>query len=226
MDNPTPQPQPATQPTAGAPEVSRPFSLPADYTTEMAKARLDEVKTDGDWQKRFFAGDKRTIAEFDALTRHALGQQQPEAKQPQSPTEAALAALGPPETPEGYRRALVNTRDPVTGRVVSLDSENQTLVDKTLFPAAHALGLALDDITMAADFVVRPMSAERCEQTLRNIWRGDYEQGVQDFVAAMGAVPEPIRELLTDQFEEQLGNNPALIASIVAAYRRRQARGR
>jgi hypothetical protein len=190
----------------------------------MAKARLDELKTDKEWLARWATGDKRTANEFDALTRHAMGQQQPAPAPMPDENAKALAALGPPAKPEDYK--LDNVRDPVTGYPIKLDEANGALIHETLLPAAHSLGLSQSDITMIGDYIVKPMDEARCEKTLRSIWRDDYEQGIQDFGAAMKSAPAYVRTLMLDdeRYVDTLQNNPALIAAIVSSYRRQKGR--
>ena len=220
MDNPTSQP---VNTPAAAPEtqpVSAPYSIPAGYTPEMARARLEELKSDREFGRLLLSGDKRASTEFDALTRHAIGQQQPEAaKAEPTPTECALEALGPPPKPEDYR---IDTRDPVTGYPVKMDDATKTLVNGTLLPAAHSLGLSQSDLSLIGDYVVKPLDEARCEATLRRIWGANYEARLQDF---RKAVADPKVRALFEEYPDTLGNNPALISSIVAASRRRnQAR--
>ena len=220
--------QSQTQPmnTGAAPEVSQPYSIPAGMTEEHAKARLDELKQDKEWGARYLKGgkDSREGHELDALTRHALGQQQPEAKPEPTLPEKALAALGPPPKPEDYR--LDNVRDPVTGFQVGLHgeqlpAETKALVDKTLFPAAHSLGLSQSDVSAMAMTVTKPMTWEQCEKYLHNVWKGEeFEKGLADFRAAMS---NPEHRALLEQYE-QLSNSGPLITAVVDAYRRRQAR--
>jgi hypothetical protein len=228
MANPQNTPVPAT---SGAPQAAPspeapsalPFALPADFSPEQAQARLAELKTDGDWQARWLAGDKRASSEFDALTRKAVGQSQPAPPPVPDENAEALAALGPPPKPADYK---LDVKDPVSGFPLQIDAENKTLIDGVLLPAAHTMGLSQSDISMIGDIVVKPMDAERCEQTLRNIWRDQYDQGLKDFWDAMAAQPR-IRDLiLDDRYVMTLQNNPALISSIVAAFRRKQGRSR
>jgi hypothetical protein len=98
------------------------------------------------------------------------------------------------------------------------------VIDGVLLPAAITMGLSQSDISMIGDIVVKPMDAERCEQTLRNIWRDDYEQGIKDLFDALAAQPQIRDLLLDDRYEMTLQNNPALLAGIVAAFRRKQGR--
>src|SRR5208282_4392934 len=100
-------------PVAGptAPEVSQPYSVPAGMTKEQAQARLAELKQDKGWGERWMkAGpSSREAREFDALTRHVVGAEQPKAKVEPTPTERALAGLEPPATPADYKS---DVRDP------------------------------------------------------------------------------------------------------------------
>ncbi|MGO9605656.1 MAG: hypothetical protein ACLQAT_20100 [Candidatus Binataceae bacterium] len=222
MDNQTqgsqPPATPATTPTSGTPEVSRPFAIPPDMTASDAAARLAELRQDKEWFGRWMKSgpDSREAREFDALTRHAVGQRQPEAaKVDPTPTERALEALGPPPKPSDYK--LDNIRDPLTGLQLRLDGESKTLVDKTLFPAAHALGLSQSDVAAIAMTVTKPMTYEQCDAYLHKVWPGEeFEKGAADFRAAMS---NPQHRELLDQYE-QLSNSGPLIAGIVAAYRR------
>src|SRR6266446_1889305 len=200
---------------AGAPESPQgmPFSLPPEMTPEMAQTRLAELKTDADWQTRWLAGDERASTEFDQLTRRAVNQ--PPAARPDVRDEnmEALKALGPPAKPEDYR---IDVRDPTTGWPVQIDPVERAVINGVLLPAAHSLGLSQGDVAMIGDVVVRPMDAEKCEATLRAIWRDDYQQGVRDLVAAVAAAPAQVRDLLLDDhYTMTLQNNPALLASIV-----------
>jgi hypothetical protein len=224
MDNSQVASQPVN--TGAAPEVSRPFAIPEGMTFAEADTRAKELVADKNFGARLLAGDKRAAAELDALQRHAMGQQRPEAKAEPTPSEKALAALGPPPKPEDYR--LDNIRDPVTGFQVGLHgeqlpAETKALVDKTLFPAAHSLGLSQSDITAIAMTVTRPMTWEQCEAYLHGVWKGEeFEKGLADFRAAMN---NPQHRELIEQYE-QLSNSGPLIAGIVDAYRRQQARYR
>jgi hypothetical protein len=216
------QPTSTSTPDAG-PEVSQPYSIPAGMTPEGAKARLNELKQDKDFSARLFKGgnQSREGREWDALIRHAAGAQPPEAKVEPTPSEKALAALGAPAKPEDYK--LNDVRDPATGWPIRMDEETSTLVNGTLLPAAHALDLSQADVVMIADGVTRPMDEEKCDATLHRIWGKDFEKGLEDFRAAV-ADPRLSQYKLPALFEaypETLGNNPALIAGIVAAYRRR-----
>ena len=227
MANSTGTPIPATavnqdaSQTPGAPAL--PFALPETMTAEMAQGRLAELKSDHDWQTRWLAGDERASTEFDQLTRRAVNQR------PATPTPVpdenaqALRALGAPAKPEDYR---IDVRDPTTGWPVRIDAHEKAVIDAVLLPAAHTMGLSQSDISMIGDIVVKPMDAERCEQTLRNIWRDDYEQGIKDLFDALAAQPQIRDLLLDDRYEMTLQNNPALIASIVSAFRRKQGRSR
>jgi hypothetical protein len=216
-------PNPTTAPPAGVPESPQgmPFSLPPEMTSEQAQTRLTELKTDDGWRARWIAGDARANTEFDALTRKAVGQQPAAPVRVPDENAEALKALGPPANVKDYK---IDVKDPVTGFPMRIPDVDRALITGVLLPGAHAIGLSQSDVSMAADFIVKPMDAERCEQTLRNIWRDDYEAGARDFVAAMAAQPAHVRILLTETYEEQLGNNPALIASIVSAWRRKQGR--
>jgi hypothetical protein len=183
---------------------------------QQAARQLEELRTDKKWCERFLDGDIACKEEFDRLTDLA--------GRTDSESEKALAASGEPAKPEDYR--LDNIHDAETGRLVtleSLDSETKTLVSKTLFPAAHALGLSQAEVTMSADCITHPMDEEKCETTLRRIWKGDLEKGLEDFRAAV-ADPRLSQFKLRELFEtypDTLGNNAALISSIVGAYRRR-----
>ncbi len=220
-------PIPGNSQPAGVPETPGagailPFSLPADYTPEQAQGRLAELKSDHDWQTRWLAGDERASTEFDQLTRRAVNQPQPAPPPVPDQNAEALKALGPPAKPEDYR---LDVRDPTTGWPVQIDPVERAVIDGVLLPAAHNLGLSQGDVAMIGDIVVRPMDAEKCEATLRAIWRDNYEQGVRDLVAVVAAAPAQVRDLLLDdRYELTLHNNPALIASIVAAFRRKQGR--
>src|SRR6266849_178279 len=227
MANAPNAPMPATAAAQGAPPSPEapsalPFSLPPEMTPEMAQTRLAELKTDTDWQTRWLAGDARANSEFDALTRKAVGQSQPAPPPVPDENAEALKALGPPATVKDYK---IDIKDPVTGWPVQIDPVERAVIDGVLLPAAHNLGLSQGDVAMIGDIVVRPMDAEKCEATLRAIWRADYEQGVRDLVAAVAAAPAQVRDLLLDnRYEMTLQNNPALIASIVSAWRRKQGR--
>jgi|SRR5208282_65319 len=223
------QTQPMNTPGA-APEVSQtsaalPFSLRPDMTAEQAQARIHELQQDRDFGAKWLAkgNDSPEGRMMEALTLRALNQQQPAAKAEPTPTEKALAALEPPAKPEDYR--LDNIRDPVTGFQVGLHgeqlpAETKALVDKTLFPAAHNLGLSQSDVSAVAMTVTKPMTWEQCEAYLHNVWKGEeFEKGLADFRLAMS---NPQHRELLEQYE-QLSNSGPLITSVVAAYRRRQA---
>ena len=219
---------PSNSQPAGVPETPGagailPFSLPADYTPEQAQQRLAELKSDYDWQTRWLAGDARASSEFDALTRKAVGQQ-PAAPAPvPDENQRALEALGPPPNVKDYK---IDIKDPTTGWPMQIDAAERAVIDGVLLPAAYNLGLSQGDVAMIGDIVVKPMDAEQCETTLKAIWRGDFEQGIKDFVDAMNAQPQIRELLLNDRYQVTLQNNAALIASIVSAFRRRQGRSR
>ena len=204
-----------------APEVSQPYSIPAGMTPEQAQARLDELKQDKEWGARWMkAGpSSREAREFDALTRHVVGAEQPKAKVELSENDRALAALGAPPQPADYN--LLDVRDPKTGFLLRLDEANHTLVHGTMLPAAHALDLSQGDVNMIAANITKPSSWEDCEAALHRLWGPDFDARLDDFRAA---VTDPKHRALLEEFPEQLGNNPMVIASVVAAYRRRQAR--
>lgn len=196
-------------------EIPGPFALPADMTPAQAQARLEELRTDRDFGARFIAGDKRAAAEFDLLTRRSIDMPAVEPKPEPSQEERAMAALEPPARPEDYR---IEPRDPDTGMVMKLDEETQALLKDSLLPAAHALGLSQHDIDMATMAVTKPMSWDQCDEFLHHLWGRDYDARLNDFRAA---VTDPKYRALLEKYPEVLGNSGPLIASTVAAYRRR-----
>jgi hypothetical protein len=186
----------------------------------MAQGRLAELKSDHDWQGKFFAGDQRALSEFDALTRKAVGQQPPAPIAPRDEHAEALRALGAPAKPEDYR--IDNVRGP-DGGFVQMDEATRTLAGNELFPAARSLDLSQADVAMVASNVANPTSYEQCEAVLHKLWPGDsFEAGLADFRAALSNQPKA--RALIEQYIE-LSNSPMLISAVVAAYRRRQLRG-
>ncbi len=211
---------PQVAPGASQP-LSAPFSVPEGYTSDMAKARLAELTTDKEWGARWASGDKRASAEFDALTRHAMGAPQSVPVKEPTDMEKGLAALSAPPDITGYRDSFLNLRGP--DGFVLMDEPTRTLVNEEMLPAALALDLAPSDVTMIAAVVANPVSYENCESTLHRLWPGDqFAAGMNDFISVRDSNPK-LREML-DRYPETLGNNAMLIASIVAAYRRRGRR--
>jgi hypothetical protein len=186
----------------------------------MAQGRLEELKTDKQWVERWVKGgpSSREAREFDALTRHAVGQQQPTATREPTENERAIAGLGAADI-SGYN--LQNIHGPEG--YVQLDDATRTLANTELLPAAKALDLSTSDVAMIATTVANPISYEACESALHRIWPGDaFAAGINDFIAVRDGNPK-LREML-DRYPETLGNNPALITSIVAAYCRQQGK--
>jgi hypothetical protein len=210
----------APQGTPGATQpLSAPFSVPEGYTPEMAKGRLDELKTDKQWLDRWVNGEKRAANEFDALTRIAAGQQQPTATREPTENERAIAGLGAPPDISGYNLQNIHTPD----GWLHMDAETSKLANTELLPEAKNLDLSPADVAMIATIVANPVSYENCESALHRLWPGDaFAAGINDFIAVRDGNPK-LREML-DRYPETLGNNPALITSIVAAYRRQQGK--
>jgi hypothetical protein len=212
---------PATAPSAGAPETQQamPFSLPPDMTAVQAQGRLSELKTDSAWQQKFFNGDKRALSEFDELTRRAVGQQPPAPIAPRDEHAEALRALGAPADISGYD--LNNIRD-AEGGFLHMDEATRKLAATELFPAARGLDLSQSDVAMIASNVANPTSYEQCEAVLHKLWTGrEFERGLADFGAAL--VNQPTARALIEQYES-LSNSPMLISAVVAAFRRKQGR--
>jgi hypothetical protein len=94
-----------------------------------------------------------------------------------------------------------------------------------LLPAAHALDLSQSDLDMIVMQVQKPMSEEQCEASLKRMHGNGLDAALDDFRAAVSAHPKG-RELseLLKQYPETLGNNPAVISSIVASHRRKGMR--
>ncbi len=224
------QPAPATTPTPisgtppqAAPEapqpLSAPISIPEGYTPAMARARLDELKTDSAWQQRWLAGDKRTTSEFDLLTKLAVGQKPAAPARELTDNEKAIAGLGAPADISGYN--LDNIRGP-DGGYVQLDDATRTLATTELLPGALALDLSTGDVAMVASNIARPVTWEQCDASLHRLFGADFEARMDDFRQAMAANPKA--RALLERYPETLGNSPMLIASVVAAFRRRGAR--
>jgi hypothetical protein len=186
-------------------------------TAAQAEQRLAELKSDNDWQQKFFVGDKRALTEFDLLTRRAVGQQPATPAPVVDENQRALEALGPPAKAEDYR---IDARDPVTGWPVRMDEASKTLVNGTLLPAAHSLGLSQSDLNMVSDYVMKPASYEACESVLHRMWGSEFAARAADFAAAV----TPAQVKLMEAYPDQLGSNPALIDAIVSAWRRKQGR--
>jgi hypothetical protein len=219
-------PIPVTQTPQGAPNVSQPVSAPysvpeGSNSPEMAKARLDELKQDKPWMERWLNGGpkSREAREFDALTRLAVGQQPAAPAAVPDENQRAIAGLGAPPDISGYN--LQNIRGPEG--YVQLDDATRTLANNELLPAAKALDLSTSDVAMIATTVANPISYEACEASLHRLWPGDeFAAGINDFIKVRDSNPK-LREML-DRYPETLSNNPALITSIVAAYRRQQGK--
>ena len=207
-----------SQPEAPQP-LSAPIAIPEGYTPEMARARLDELKTDSAWQQRWLAGDKRTTSEFDLLTKLAVGQKPAAPARELTDNEKAIAGLGAPPDISGYNLDHIRAPD---GGFVQLDDATRTLANTELLPEARALDLSPADVAMVASNVANPISYEACEASLHRLWGADFERGLDDFCPAMAANPKA--RALLERYPETLGNSPMLIASVVAAFRRRGAR--
>jgi hypothetical protein len=186
-----------------------------------ARARIAELKRDEGWVARYMKGGSSSPGgiELDRLTRLAVGMQPLENTPEPSPTERALAGLGAPPRPADYK---VDVRDPVSGFPLKMDEQTSVLVKDTLLPTAHALDLSQSDVNLIVMGVEHPMDYARCEASLARMYGKDIDAALDDFRAAVGTNAK-VRELL-EQYPETLGNNPAVISSIVAAYRRRGAR--
>ena len=223
------QPAPATNttPISGTPPqsasegpqpLSAPISIPEGYTPEMARARLDELRTDSEWQQRWLAGDKRATSEFDLLTRLAVGQKPAAPARELSDSEKAIAGLGAPADISGYN--LDNIPSP--NGFVRLDDATRTLANTELLPEAHALDLSTADVAMIASNVANPVTWEQCDESLHRLFGANFEARMDDFRQAMAANPKA--RALLERYPETLGNSPMLISSVVAAYRRKGAR--
>jgi hypothetical protein len=185
----------------------------------MAKARLAELTTDKEWGARFASGDKRASAEFDALTRHAMGQQQAPAAREPTDMEKGLAGLSAPPDISGYRDSFLNLRGP--DGFVQMDEPTRALVNGEMLPQALALDLSPGDVALVASTVANPMTFEACDAVLHKLWPGEeaFEAGLNDFRLAMASQPKA--RALIEQYES-LSNSPMLISAVVAAFRRRQ----
>jgi hypothetical protein len=157
--------------------------------------------------------------ELDRLERMAIGMPAPEAKAEPTENERARAGLGAPPDISGYN--LDNIRGP-DGGFVRLDDATRTLTNTELLPAAHALDLSPADVAMVASNVANPVTWEQCDASLHRLWGADFENGLNDFRLAMAANPKA--RALLERYPETLGNSPMLIASVVAAYRRKGSR--
>jgi hypothetical protein len=227
MANSTEMPIPGTQTPQVAPNVSQPisapYSVPDGYTPEMAKGRLDELKQDKPWLERWLNGgpSSREAREFDALTRLAVGQQPATPAPAPDENQRAIAGLGAPAEISGYDLTNIHTPD----GWLQMDDATRTLANTELLPAAKALDLSNADVAMVVTMIANPvtLSYENCENTLHRLWPGDeFAAGINDFIKVRDGNPK-LREML-DRYPETLGNNPALITSIVAAYRRKEGR--
>ena len=180
---------------------------------------LIELKTDSAWQQKWLAGDKRTATEFDLLTRLAVGQKPAAPVRELTDNEKAIAGLGAPADISGYD--LHNIRTP--NGYLHMDEATSKLATTELLPAAHALDLSPSDVALVAGIAANPMDYDKCEASLHRLWPGDqFAAGINDFIAVRDGNPK-LRALL-EQYPETLGNNAALISSVVAAYRRGRAK--
>jgi hypothetical protein len=210
--------QPGTSQPAAEPIRVEPAATGIEQlTVEQAQTKLDECKADPNFRDRLLKGNGSAEENiWNALIRRVAG------KQPEQPTaepteaERARAGLEPPaEGPEAYRI------EDLQGRPIVMDEESDKVVKGTLLPAAHSLGLSQGDMTMIAAAVQRPMTYEQCEKTLKRVWGRDFDRGLEDFQQAVTSAAD---RALLEQYPDQLGNNAALIMSVVNAYRRRQGR--
>ncbi len=212
---------PAGTPATATPEVSRPYSIPPNMTPADASARLAEIKADPAHGAKIIASpDSREAREFDALIAHSIGQRPEVPNQPPTEAERAAAGLGAPDTIEGYDLTNIPTPD----GFLRMDEETTTLVNSELLPEAKALDLAQSDVAMIAASVANPCSYDDCETALHRLWPNDeqFAQGHDDFRAAMAGNANA--RALLKKYPETLGNNPAVIVSVVNAYRRKQGR--
>lgn len=185
---------------------------------EAAQARLVELRSDRAFGERLMKGPAGSTerAFFDALVNRVAGQPPEPPKAEPTDAEKARAGLEPPaDGPDGYRV------EDTLGRAIPMDADSEKVVRGTLLPAAHSLRLSQADVNMIAPMVLKPATEEACEASLRRLWKSDYDARLDDFRAAM---VDPRLRALLEEYPGQLGNNAMLIASIVAAYRRRQGR--
>ena|SRR5579862_138672 len=103
----------------GSPEVSQPYSIPADMTPEVAGERAKELVADRDFARRLLNGgkDSREARELDALQRRAVGAE-PEANgiQPPQPIRQAQA-------PASVQPAVALTPEEAKARLAELQSD-------------------------------------------------------------------------------------------------------
>ena len=173
MDEPTTQNTPIAAPTVPqdapiAPEasVSAPYSIPPNYTPEMAKARMAELQTDRAWVEGYNKGGVRENAEFDALLRHSLGEAQPE------PQVKPPEVESPPADPSQYRlHEVVNLSDEGKAELAEL----QGLAHAAALPTSWFQMISHQAAIDASRYAGMDDGAigDRVDEQLRTIFRGD-----------------------------------------------------
>lgn len=100
------------QVNSGPPEVSAPYSIPADMSPEAAGARAKELVGDQDFCRRLYAGgkDSRESRELDALQRRATGQEAVHETRPAAAQAPAIAEISAELTPEAAKIRLGELR--------------------------------------------------------------------------------------------------------------------
>ena len=114
------------QVNSGTPEISQPYSIPADMTPEAAGERAKELVGDRDFARRLLNGgkDSREAKELDALQRRAVGaESEAVGVRPAQPVRQAQAPASVQPavalTPEEAKARLAELRSDETWRAES-----------------------------------------------------------------------------------------------------------
>jgi hypothetical protein len=122
-----------------------------------------------------------------------------------------------PSSPADYQ---LDPRD-AAGWPVMIDDASNKVVNETLLPAAHSLGITQADLGGIVDDVSKhPQTYESCERTSRNAWGANFDANLQSFREACA---DPKYAALFDQYES-LSNSARLIVAITTAHQRRASR--
>jgi hypothetical protein len=213
----------APAPTPAAPVASANRGEPVATSIERltpaeAKVRLDELVHDKEWGAKFINAKPGSADRnlFDMLARRSADMPAVEAKSETTEAERARAGLEPPAKAEDY--VLTDHGN----RPIELSDEDKGIVHNEVLPVAREMHLSQLDVSMATLNVLKPSSFEQCESFLKKFWGAQYEERVENFRSAISQNPRAAA--LLEKYPIALGNNGALIASVVANFRRRQGK--
>jgi hypothetical protein len=164
-----------------APEVSQPYSIPAGMTAEAARTRLEELKHDPEFVRRFAAGNKdsREMREFDALTRHAVGAEQPKTEEPK-PGEIPGRPPGAP-SPGAYSFPAPIAKTPEAGE---LATEARTLAFEQGLTPSEFTSIAEQQLADGQRF--QGMSDEKKHAQLHSEMRAVWKENYDSYLGAVG----------------------------------------